>query len=182
MGDDLRGGVLLWRLLKYKYESSLGAGGKQAVTLGGVLARNGGASSCLLDVRRILKVLHKRFNTKDLRKIPPCALRYTLIKIWGDVPPTRVAVLTTKSVGVSTGGAAGEKAAGEKTGAAPVGEKAVVSANPFAQQLLRGMGGGGAREVVSAEEEGIVLSRGSSSQLADAGPHSSCLPWWLVSS
>ena len=51
---------------------------------------------------------------------------------------------------------------------------------PISQQ--DGMGGGGAREVVSAEEEGIVLSRGSSSQLADAGPHSSCLPWWLVSS
>ncbi|CAD7975077.1 unnamed protein product [Amoebophrya sp. A25] len=84
-GDDLRAGVLLWRLLKYKYESS-----KQTY-------------SCLAETQKVVRLLERRFGTKmKFGNVPPCCLRYTLLKIWTDIPPTRELALGSANVNVSS--------------------------------------------------------------------------------
>ncbi|CAD7924693.1 unnamed protein product [Amoebophrya sp. A120] len=70
-GDDLRAGVLLWRLLKYKYESS------------------GQTYPCELEAYKLLRILEKRNSTKVVRKFSPSCIRYILVKIWADIEPSR---------------------------------------------------------------------------------------------
>jgi len=80
-GDDLRAGVLLWRVLKAKHRDM--------------------AESGEPEVRKLLKILERRYDTRDLRRVPPCGLRYALVKILLDVVPARRALVASASSGLA---------------------------------------------------------------------------------
>lgn len=56
--DELRAGVFLWRILKYKHE------------------RSSGDYTGIGEAKRMLRILERRYDVESPRDIPPCCMRY----------------------------------------------------------------------------------------------------------